>query len=364
MQKLLLLAALFLSAGIAQNALAEDASDVRARLTDKAVGFLRSSQADDGSFSREAGPAVTAIVTTGLLRNGRSPSDPLVAKGLKYLQGFVQPDGGIYQPESFYQNYETCIAIMCFSAANRGGEHDALLEKAEAFVKEAQSDEGEGLNESDLAYGGAGYGKKKRPDLSNTQFLLDALKATGNGPDDPAVKRALIFVSRCQNLESEHNTTPHPALNEDGGFYYTAANGGESQAGKLENGGLRSYASMTYAGLKSMIFAGVGPDDLRVKAAFAWIQKNYDLSTNPGMADNGLYYYYHTFAKALDTLGQSTFTDADGTEHDWRAELIAELARRQRDDGAWVNENNRWLEGDPNLVTAYALLALSYCGPQ
>ena len=30
----------------------------------------------------------------------------------------------------------------------------------------------------------------------------------------------------------------------------------------------------------------------------------------------------------------------------------------QKDDGSWINGNARWLEGDPNLVTAYSLLAL------
>ena len=74
-------------------------------------------------------------------------------------------------------------------------------------------------------------------------------------------------------------------------------------AGKTPDGGLRSYGSMTYAGLKSMIYAGVGPDDPRVKAAFKWAQKHYDLKTNPGMGTAGLYYYYHTFAKALDAMG-------------------------------------------------------------
>ena len=118
---------------------------------------------------------------------------------------------------------------------------------------------------------------------------------------------------------------------------------------------------MTYAGLKSMIFAGVGPDDPRVQAAVAWIQKHYSLSENPGMGDAGLYYYYHTFAKALDALGQDVFVDADGTQHHWRRELARELVSRQRADGAWVNDNSRWLEGDPNLVTAYALLTLAYC---
>jgi squalene-hopene/tetraprenyl-beta-curcumene cyclase len=335
------------------------------RMVEKAAEYLRTKgQADDGSFSKEASPAITGLVVTGLLRNGRSPSEPLVAKGLEYLASFAQEDGGIYKTGSNHQNYETCVAILAFSEANRDGRYDKLLEGAEAFVKGIQWDAGEDQDESSFSYGGAGYGSKKRPDLSNTNFLLDALKATGNGPDDEAVKKALIFVSRCQNLESEHNTTPFPALNPDGGFYYTAAAGGDSQAGKEPNGGLRSYASMTYAGLKSMIFAGVGPDDPRVKAAFEWIQKHYDLDSNPGMGTAGLYYYYHTFAKALDALGQQTITDADGTEHDWRAELLAELASRQREDGSWINENSRWLEGDPNLVTAYALLSLAYCKPR
>ena len=39
------------------------------------------------------------------------------------------------------------------------------------------------------------------------------------------------------------------------------------------------------------------------------------------------------------------------------------LMNRQQPDGSWVNKNARWMEGDPNLVTGYALLALSYCRP-
>ena len=150
-------------------------------------------------------------------------------------------------------------------------------------------------------------------------------------------------------------------MNPDGGFYYTIAAGGSSQAGELPNGGLRSYGSMTYAGLKSMIYAGVDKDDPRVQAAVDWLRKHYTLDENPGMGAAGLYYYYHTFAKALAAIGQDVFVDEDGTKHNWRAELIAELAKRQQPDGSWVNENSRWLEGDANLVTGYALLALSYC---
>jgi squalene-hopene/tetraprenyl-beta-curcumene cyclase len=82
------------------------------------------------------------------------------------------------------------------------------------------------------------------------------------------------------------------------------------------------------------------------------------------MGDAGLYYYYHTFAKALDAMGHDKVKDDRGVEHDWRTELLAELARRQQENGSWLNENSRWLEGDPNLVTGYALLALSYCRPE
>ena len=73
-------------------------------------------------------------------------------------------------------------------------------------------------------------------------------------------------------------------------------------AGKTDDGGLRSYGSMTYAGLKSMIFAGLKPDDPRVKAAVEWIKKNYDIDANPGMGQAGLFYGYHTLAKGLECL--------------------------------------------------------------
>ncbi len=77
---------------------------------------------------------------------------------------------------------------------------------------------------------------------------------------------------------------------------------------------------MTYAGLKSMIYAGVDKDDQRVKAAVEWARQHYTLDENPGLGDAGLYYYFHTFAKALDAMGQPTVVDDEGVEHDWRQE--------------------------------------------
>jgi squalene-hopene/tetraprenyl-beta-curcumene cyclase len=345
---------------------AEGSIDARAyaQAVDRAIGFLNNkAQAPDGSYAAQAGPGVTAVVATAILRHGRSPNDPLVAKSLKYLEGFVQADGAVSLPDSLYRNYETSLALMCFAEANRQGQYDKLIKNAEKFLKDNQWAESQGQDKSSPSYGGAGYGRHKRPDLSNTHFLVDALHSAGAGPNDEAMQKALVFVSRCQNLESEHNTLPWVSKNPDGGFYYTAAAGGESQAGETPDGGLRSYGSMTYAGLKSMIYAGVRRDDPRVKAAVKWVQQHYDLASNPGMGASGLYYYYHVLAKALDAAGITELADADGRNHDWRRELVTELLKRQRPDGAWLNPDSRWLEGEPSLVTGYVLLALSYCRP-
>jgi squalene-hopene/tetraprenyl-beta-curcumene cyclase len=330
----------------------------------RGVAYLSQAQADDGSFSKQSGPAITALVATALLRHGRTVDDPVVSKALDYLDEFVQPDGGIHAVDSKYKNYETCLAIMCLTEANSDGRYTKTIENAKNFVTDIQWDKNEGHDESSLSYGGAGYGSHRRPDLSNTSFLVDALRAAGAGPEDEAMQRALVFVSRCQNLESEYNTTEFAPKVNDGGFYYTIAAGGSSQAGSEPDGGLRSYGSMTYAGLKSMIYAGVAADDPRVKAAYDWIRQHYTLEQNPGMGDAGLYYYYHTFAKALAALESQELIDSSGESHNWREDLVDQLAKTQLANGSWINSNARWLEADPNLVTGYALLALSYCRPQ
>ncbi|MEM7475141.1 MAG: prenyltransferase/squalene oxidase repeat-containing protein [Planctomycetota bacterium] len=330
----------------------------------RGVNFLKAKgQAEDGSFSGATGVGPTGLVVSALLQVGLTEKDEVVARGLAYLKKHVQPDGGIYAKTSLHRNYDTCIAMVAFAKANNDGRYSALVNKAEIFVKGIQMDESEGKTSSDLDYGGAGYGKHQRPDLSNTSYLVDALHELGRGSDDEAMKKALAFVSRCQNLDSEHNDSPHAKKIDDGGFYYTVANGGETKAGTAENGGLRSYGSMTYAGLKSMIYAGVSKDDPRVKAASEFLSKHYSLEENPGMDQQGLFYYYQTMSKALQALGEEKFTDANGTVHDWKKELRSKLLSMQRPDGSWVNPQTRWLEGDPNLVTAYTLMALSHTKP-
>ncbi len=347
---------------LAADAVGPDPKQYEAVVT-KGIDFLRTKgQAEDGTFTRQIGIGVTALAATALLRHGRSPADPTVAKALKAIEAAVQADGGIYAPSGRLKTYETCVAVVCLNEANRDGRYDAILKNADKFIKGVPFDAQEGHAKDSFFYGGAGYGGQGRPDLSNTAFMIDALKSTGTAASDQAIQNALIFVSRCQNLESPHNTTPFAAKINDGGFYYTPVPGDDQE--DEATGGLRSYGAMSYAGLKSMVFAGVSKDDPRVKAVVKWIGKNYDLKTHPGQGEAGLYYYYATFAKSLAALGEDFITDEAGAKHDWRKDLVAELARRQKGDGSWVNTNAKWMEGDANLCTSFALLALADAGPK
>jgi squalene-hopene/tetraprenyl-beta-curcumene cyclase len=334
----------------------------RENIVAKGLEFLKTrGQGEDGLFTGKAGPGVSALALTGALRNGLTAGDPMVAKGLKALEGFVKPDGGIYGDR--LKNYETCVAIVAFKLANTDGRYDQLLANADKYIRELQYGPGRDKDPNDPWYGGAGYGGDGRPDLSNTSFLIDALVAGGSEADDEAVQRALVFVSRCQNLEGKWNDTKFGPLVNDGGFYYTIPNESDDPSGDryTENGGLRSYGSMTYAGYKSLVYAGLTESDPRVKAAREWIEKHYTVDDNPGQGDAGLYYYYHAFAAALAASKLDAVKSFGGESHDWRHDLVAELAERQNDDGSWTNSNRRWMENDPNLSTAFALIALANC---
>ena len=353
---------------------AQPVLDQHTTIRTKAVAFLKKSQNEDGSWSAPAQPqsrGVTGIVVTGLLGTGVAATDEPAAKGLKFIESLVnEKEGHIAgnDTKAGLINYTTSVNIMALSAASAGDKYKSVLGNAAKYLKSTQWDEGRKKGPDSDYYGGAGYaGDNSRPDLSNTAFFLEALKTAGVSQDDPAFKKASEFVSRCQNFASEHNKAAWAAKNNDGSFMYTGANGGENrrtdgEGVKTDMGG---YGSMTYAGVKSLIYCGVGKDDPRVKKALEWIGKNYTLDANPGMPashpQRGLFYYYHTFAKTMDALGVDEFTDAGGKKHDWRADLLDALAKRQKPDGSFVNDNDRWMEGDPNLVTGYALMALSYC---
>jgi squalene-hopene/tetraprenyl-beta-curcumene cyclase len=177
---------------------------------------------------------------------------------------------------------------------------------------------------------------------------------------------AIEFVSATQNSQStvERLGKSYAVREEDkGGFvYYPGDTKSEEIVLKTDQGektALRSYGSMTYAGMLAFIYADMDRDDPRLAAAMEWLQKNYTLEENPGMDAQGLYYYYHTMAKALAITGTERLVTPEGRKIDWKKDLALKIMSTQKPDGSWTNTaSNRWMEDNPVLVTAYSLLSL------
>ncbi len=369
----------------AQVPVSQECFDRARAAIDRGLAFLRTSQGAEGGWmegvqgqgseasrpSKAASTAVTALVLRAFAQAGYDESnDPTVQRGARRMLSLAWKDGRFSpDPAGSMETYVASCTALALAALDARA-HDEALRETLAFLRAAQWDQEDGVRPEQDWFGGVGYGGHGRPDLSNTQFLLDALHDADVKGDDPAVQRALAFVQRCQNRKGPEAPAWAEAGSGDGGFVYTVANGGESFASEVAGEGrygekmppgtraLRSYGSMTYAGYKSMLFAGLAPDDPRVQAAMQWIASHFTLLENPGLGKQGLFYYRLAMSRALLAAQRDRVTDASGAAHDWRCELIAALSADQRADGAWVNEKDRWMEGQPDLVTAYAVLAL------
>jgi squalene-hopene/tetraprenyl-beta-curcumene cyclase len=334
------------------------------RAAARGLEYLASTQGEDGGWTAQYGPAVTAIVAQAFVQDRRyGPKHPVVRRAKAHILRFEQADGGIYERQQNLANYQTSVVLMLLSRLD-DPELRPRIAKAQAFLKGLQYDEAESVDIGNPWYGGAGYNESKRPDLSNTQMMLEALHDSGLPATDPVYQRALKFVTRCQMYDPTNDQKFADGA-MDGGFIYSPNAEGESKANDERNEGnvpLRSYGSMTYSGFKSMLYANVGRDDARIRACREWIRRNWTLEQNPGMPERrsheGLYYYYHVFARAMAAWGEPVVVDAGGGRHDWREELCRKLASLQKADGSWVNEQDRWLEGDANYVTALAVLSL------
>lgn len=354
----------------------EDLAGVGQKSIDKALAFLKGRQQANGSFqaSDREPPAVTALVVRALARDPNfGPKSEVTKKAVGYLASVQQANGGIYK--DMLANYNTAISVSALAALDDPAQKERI-EKAVAYLKGAQFTDkiagagGQKIDPSSPAFGGYNYGVGPRggtPDVSNTAIVLEALHDSGLKPGDPAYENAVKFIGRLQN-NSETNKAPWAG--DDGGFIYNIGKdgAGESAAGEYQSADgkrlVRSYGSMTYAGLKSMIYAGLSKDDPRVKAAWKWVQNNYTVDEHPGMAANGpgeaksgIYYYYHTFARGLSVYGEPVVTDAKGAKHDWREDLIKKLAGVQGADGSFVG-TKRWMEDNATIATAFAVLAL------
>lgn len=338
---------------------------------DRGLASLLRSQDTNGWWSTQDHVAPTALVLTAFMGEptGRFRTNlpaPL-AKGYEFLLGSVKPDGSIYRTALI--NYNTSISMVALTASGNPA-HDELLRRGRGFLVRSQTDlEEPGKTDSPFD-GGVGYGDKyAHSDMNNTLTALEALHYTrhldaGEGAaekKDVDWKAVVQFLQNCQNLPS-HNRQPwasDDARNKGGFVYYP----GHSMAGAETNAitgrvTLRSYGSISYAGLLSYVYADLKREDPRVVAVLDWLRSNYTLDENPGMELQGLYYYLHLMTKALNSARVETLELKDGRKVNWRREVALRLINLQHTDGSWANTSGRWWEKDPNLVTAYAVLSL------
>jgi squalene-hopene/tetraprenyl-beta-curcumene cyclase len=333
----------------------------------KGLNYLLMQQGKDGSWVPQMGPAVTALAVKAMLQAGYPADFPAIKKAMNFIESFREPDGGFYR--QVLPTYNTAIVLSTL-AIFPGDTYADQIKKAQQFLisLQAQAPEkdssGQRITLSNSWYGGFGYAYGGRPDLSNTSFAIEALHDSGIACDAPVMQRALIFVTHCQE-NGATNPLGFAAGQDDGGFIYTPALGGQSSFGDTDHlsgpSTLTSYGSMTYAGFKSMLYAGLTARDPRVMAALNWIRANWTLDANPGTGESksGLFYYYLMFTRALDAFGQPAITDDNGIIHDWRSEMHIQLTALQQPDGSWVNKwSDRWLESIPDLVTSYSCIVL------
>jgi squalene-hopene/tetraprenyl-beta-curcumene cyclase len=365
----------------------------------KAIAYLRSQQDPTGGWAVNPEgptfPAITGLAVAGMLADPTlKPTDPMLVKGIDFMLSKAQPDGGIY--DTVLPSYNTSICVAALGKVqNPSPQVKTVIKNAQDFLRTLQYGEGavarpnmpdsaQPVEKSHAFYGGWGYGRHGRPDLSNTAFVLEGLHASGVPSDDPAFQRALVFLQRVQMLDTRAGTKvnemEYAKGSKQGGFIYATSvskddvGKGQSQTAlgpieeTLDDGTrvsrLRAYGSMTYAGFKSYLYAGLKKDDPRVQAALEWIGRNYTLTENPGAGMDGQYYFYVIFARAMEAYGDPhvRVTEKDGstTERRWAVDLVNQLATLQEADGSFrpMKDGARWMEDNKTLITAYSLIAL------
>jgi len=349
---------------------------------DNGLSWLTQKQLPSGSFPDFDGKDDVAFTALTLIILGESPElsrlkyKDSIDKGLSYLISRVQENGSLMDSGKIpsFDIYKTSLAIVAlktnlpYRSDDDKKKSEGTISGAMAYLQKSQY----GPESGDNNVGGWGYKegtaeKTPNPNLSTSSYVIDALHQAGLEKDSETYKRAVDFLMKCQD-SSEYNK--YRVTADTGGFSYSPV---ESKAGEETTADgkilLKPYGSMTYAGLLSLIYAYVDKNDPRVQSAYNWIRSEYTLDENPGLRTDaapelgkqGLFYYYHTFAKALDAYGEKKIITADNKEHLWAQELAQKLISIQTKDGFWTNEVSRWWEDFPLLATSYSLMSLNIC---
>src|SRR5262249_20896450 len=226
-------------------------------------------------------------------------------------------------------------------------------------------------------------GQQVDADLSSTLFAVGALRIAEVAAEDPAVRKALTFVERCQNVATD-DRSGDPRFDDGGVFFSTthplrhkarraatdpmrnkAGVAGTDRSGRTR---FHSYGSATADGLRALLRCGLAKDHPRVVAARRWLESHFSAASHPGTfepareADREANYFYYAWsvAHAFRALGIAEI-ETDGRRVAWAEALASELIHRQRDDGTWSTRFTASKEDDPLVASPFAAGALANC---
>ncbi len=356
---------------------------------------LLAAQQDDGAWRSEvygcfrSGTELTPHVMSTLLFLPHDASEPTAAfrRGVGFLCGFVDPNGRLNVGERdwpfpiYSAGSASRVVVLERRTPRTRRTHAAYL----AYVRRRQLVEHLGWRPPDEHYGGWGFsmGLPRKPaagqwpepftesNLAATIFGLAALRSARAPADDPAYRKALAFVRRCQNF-AEDPADRDPDY-DDGGFFFMPGDVGQNKAGlagtdRFGRRRFASYGTMTADGVRALLCCGLGRDHPRVVAAVRWLERNFSAQHNPGrfapdrevLRDATYYYWAWAAAHAFLAVGAERIEGPAGPRN-WAAELAREVLARRREDGTWVNPYTDAKEDDPLVATPFAAAALIIC---
>ena len=289
----------------------------------RGVLWLESHQEKDGRLGPEKYPAITALALSALKAAG-STNLAVLTKADNYLKHFLNTK--TTDPLIGY-NADICRKLLGLAtSANLSRQHAAVDREYSRSAREFE------LRQIAWQKQRAELAKENKgdPDRMMAGKVAEAAVSVGLRAEG-----GKIAGSGQSTADSSHPTARAP----------------------------RGYGSMTYQGMMDLLYDDVKADDPRVDAMVDWTERGFILDEREGKGQAGIFYFYHALSKCLNACGEPVIQSLrGGNPIQWREQLIYKLVSLQTKEvdgaGYWVNTDKTYMEGDPFLVTTYALLTL------
>lgn len=326
----------------------------------------------------------SALAGLALLASGQEPGTPTVDRLLEFVRSVdSQPANAAGRT-----TYDAAVLIMFVTEYFRHKAGPPKEEKGRTRTAKAPKNPcslpsealawvqslADFLVRAQKETGGWGY-PAHREDNSNTQYALLGLRAArdcGANVPPTTFEKALGMALAWQEPDGPRQRRLLPAA-EPGGSPYVVDSPDRARGFPYLREPYLATGSMTTSGIAIMAIshdALLRPRHLErydaskqnvttqaIQDAFAWLDKNFDVTRNPpSVAPNWHLYYLYGLERACALAGRPLVG-----LHDWYVEGARHLVGMQKDDGRWATGALGMpgeFDGSDVLDTAWALLFL------